>query len=300
MLLLFGPRWIAALPLITLIPLIVLVNWRLLFPLLAGVAVVFGPFMGLCLHLKKTYPQAGPVIRVLTCNIANGSYNAPKLATLIRDSRADIVALQECPHDLNLEIPASWHKIKSHEFCVLSRFPLVSGQLVRVLDPLTHWHMSCMLQCVVKTPSGDLAFCSIHLPTARKGLNAMFDETTLLRPIRERRLLKETEYRRRASREVTRFIASLNLPFVIAGDFNMPVESSIYRDSWRRYTNAFSCVGLGYGWTAWRGVAWLKYGIRIDHVLIGEDSKALLCKVGPDVGSDHLPVIADVAVVRGH
>ena len=34
--------------------------------------------------------------------------------------------------------------------------------------------------------------------------------------------------------------------------------------------------------------------VRIDHVLTGAGLVPRVCEVGPDVGSDHLPVIADV------
>ena len=41
----------------------------------------------------------------------------------------------------------------------------------------------------------------------------------------------------------------------------------------------------------------LPIGIRIDHLLTGPGLVPKVCEVGPDIGSDHLPVIADLAVV---
>lgn len=296
-LVLFGPRWITALPLVILVPLAVLKNRRLLLPLLAGALVVFGPFMGIRFPTAagEVHPASGPVVRVLTCNIEKGSFNASKLSTLIRDTQPDIVALQECPNHLKLKLPAGWQTMEEGELAVLSRFPLMPGRLVKVSDQPSKWSMTSMLQCVVKAPGGDFAFCSVHLPTPRFGLQALLDKKTFLKPARRELLLREREYRRLASKEVHRAVASLPLPVILAGDFNMPVESTIYRDSWKVYTNVFSQAGYGYGWTAWRGVRWLEYGVRIDHVLVGHGMKVLLCETGPDVGSDHLPLLTDIA-----
>src|SRR5207302_11334883 len=80
-------------------------------------------------------------------------------------------------------------------------------------------------------------------------------------------------------------------PLLIAGDFNLPTDSAIYRRHWSQYANAFSAVGLGFGHTKFTRWA----GFRIDRVLAGPGWKFRSCQVGPDVGSDHRPVIAHVS-----
>jgi endonuclease/exonuclease/phosphatase (EEP) superfamily protein YafD len=82
---------------------------------------------------------------------------------------------------------------------------------------------------------------------------------------------------------------------IIAGDFNLPVESTIYRRFWSGFTNAFEEVGNGLGWTKREGLL----HIRIDHVLMR--SKSLVPRravVGRDWYSDHLPVIVDIERVK--
>ena len=113
-------------------------------------------------------------------------------------------------------------------------------------------------------------------------------------------LIKETENRQRVSQEVQRVIASQSLPLIIAGDFNMPVESTIYRRLWSVYANAFSKTGNGYGWSERASVRGIPIAVRIDHVLTGKGLTPLLCEVGPDIGSDHLPLIADIAITAPH
>jgi len=111
---------------------------------------------------------------------------------------------------------------------------------------------------------------------------------------RKKLLIDETEYRRQKSREIAAIVAALPSPKVVAGDFNMPAESTIYRKYWSGYQNVFSMRGTGYGWTERASVRGIPVWFRIDHILVNEDLKPLICRIGPDVGSDHLPVISDI------
>jgi endonuclease/exonuclease/phosphatase (EEP) superfamily protein YafD len=74
------------------------------------------------------------------------------------------------------------------------------------------------------------------------------------------------------------------------GDFNLPVESAIYRANWAGFTNAFSQQGLGFGYT--KHTRW--HGIRIDHVLARSGWDIERAWVGPSAGGDHLPVIVEL------
>lgn len=47
---------------------------------------------------------------------------------------------------------------------------------------------------------------------------------------------------------------------------------------------------------AWLPIEFLRIGI--DHVLTGPNIFRQQCRTGPDVGSDHLPVIADLVVLN--
>jgi endonuclease/exonuclease/phosphatase (EEP) superfamily protein YafD len=108
----------------------------------------------------------------------------------------------------------------------------------------------------------------------------------------------------------------------IAGDFNMPTDSRILRHFWDpHYTNAFSTVGLGLGHTKHTPVGPLTYGLRIDHIFVNHKNSSqnhkknlprpennnagnapnfpskntpIRSQVAPTVGSDHLPLWADL------
>ncbi|MGI8547233.1 MAG: endonuclease/exonuclease/phosphatase family protein, partial [Gemmatimonadaceae bacterium] len=55
---------------------------------------------------------------------------------------------------------------------------------------------------------------------------------------------------------------------------------------------AFSHTGFGLGMTKYNG--WIR--VRIDHVLSGNAWHADRTTVGPDLGSDHRPVIVDLTL----
>jgi len=70
----------------------------------------------------------------------------------------------------------------------------------------------------------------------------------------------------------------------------MPVESAIYRSYWSDCANSYSEVGHGFGFT--RVLKW--FSVRIDHVLACGGWRPVKAIVGPDLGSDHLPLIVDL------
>ncbi len=294
--LLFGPRWFVAIPLVILLP---LAAWRsriMIIPLSLGALIIFGPFMGFSLGLGKTNNPGSPMLRVLTCNTASGAIHADELSMLIEDTHADIVALQECPRDVKskLNLPDDWNGIQEGQLAVFSRYPLQQGREYQTQHPPHTWPRTSLLEVIMETPAGTIALASVHLPSPRYGLQTLLDRKTGLRLSRKGLLIKETEGRRQTALEVQSIIAAQSLPVIVAGDFNMPADSSIYREVWKGYTNAFSAAGFGYGWTERTSVRGIPLRIRIDHIVTGSGFGIQNCKVGPYVGSDHRPLIAEI------
>ncbi|WP_310569694.1 endonuclease/exonuclease/phosphatase family protein [Gemmatimonas sp.] len=154
---------------------------------------------------------------------------------------------------------------------------------------------------------------NLHLETARKGLESLLGNEGLIpdnatgvpSPEEEQRASGNGEDRVALNariRESEAERASVwsarkmdEIPIVVAGDFNMPVESSIYQRYWSGLTNAFDRKGLGFGFSKHEGTL---LRLRIDHVLSAPKwFKVRGAWVGADVGSDHRPMIADLATV---
>lgn len=294
--LLFSPRWFFAVPVSVLLLLVLLRRrWLLSAPLIAALLVVVFPFMGYNWpHGSGGATGGGKPLRVVTCNTHMGDFDQLKLSQLIRDTAADIVVLQEFSPKVVLAAPPGWGMIAEKGFAVLSRYSMEGLQIVSMPPPGETWQKPQMLQTVVKTPVGPVAVCSVHLPTPRFGLQELFDRKTLIRPSRKGGVIRNTRYRLEAARMVQQAVNKLAMPVIVAGDFNTPTESRLFQEVWGGYKNAFSETGSGYGYTQRVRFSGLRYSSRIDHILTSNELKPLTSAVGPDVGSDHLPLIADI------
>ena len=93
---------------------------------------------------------------------------------------------------------------------------------------------------------GNIAFNGIHLPTARFGILNMLDRKMGINPFKTDVLTREGKNRWHVAKQAREAVNNQNLPTIIAGDFNMPVESPLYRVSWDDLNNAFDSAGRGY------------------------------------------------------
>ncbi|MCE1227779.1 MAG: endonuclease/exonuclease/phosphatase family protein [Geobacteraceae bacterium] len=288
-LILFGPRWMLFLPLLVLMPLAAWCQRLALIPLIAASVVVAGPLMGFVVSMPSgNTEQRG--LRIITCNTETG--NAKKrLERLVEESSADIVALQECPRDLPIALPKGWSVIQKGELAVLSRFPMMLHNQVMSLHPPHIWPRYSAIFVVVDTPGGKIGFCTVHLPSPRYGLEHMLDRKIGINFAKTDLVKSEQALRSSVAWDVKRMIEAVPLPVVVAGDFNMPVESRIYRENFGGFTDTFSKVGFGFGHTEFISKHGLSLSARIDHILTSREFRPISCVVGPDVGSDHRPLI---------
>ena len=91
-------------------------------------------------------------------------------------------------------------------------------------------------------------------------------------------------------------------PYIITGDFNMSDQTSIYGSLASQMGDSFREVGFGFGgtWPAFQLVGLsprLPPLIRIDYVWHSQAFHAENARVGPYLGSDHLPVEAALSFV---
>src|SRR4029079_7248164 len=112
----------------------------------------------------------------------------------------------------------------------------------------------------IDTPLGRLNLLNVQLETIRDGLESILvDKFRGIPAFNANRA--EAGYEALLAREWSRRGVG---DLIVAGDFNMPVESAIYREHWGDLRNAFSVCGQGFGHT--KLTSW--FGIRIDHVLM--------------------------------
>ena len=287
----FGPRWPAALPLLPLALIVVVATAgrvaRRLIGLVAvtGLVLVFG-FMDYRLGLGRA--AATPVLRIMTHNLGGSRVTGDALDRFMTAERIDIAALQECPFYNNDMAHLDWHFHYGGNLCLVSRYPFT---LPDVRDPDNLWRNGGYDpdRYEIKTPLGRLQLLNVHLETIRGGLEALAGQRWRGLP-QFARNREESARESRAARERTRHGPDR---IVIAGDFNLPVESAIYRANWGDLLNAFSNCGRGFGHTKFTSL----YGIRIDHVLTSDHWGCADARVlSSPYGGDHSPLVVDLVI----
>lgn len=289
--LLFGPRWVLLLPAVVLVPWALLRDRALLPALLVTLLVGAGPLVGLRTGLRSLLPAgSGPTLTVASLN-AQGGDELPPLSALLAEWDADVVLFQECGGPLRDQVlamegahsPVDVHAASG--LCMVTRLELhEASQMGR--DAFRFAGGAGLVWSYRLGWNDDtITVTNLHLETQREGLELVSQGQVAeaIAPLRQKSILRSIELR--AAR---RWVDSLAGPHVVAGDFNTPAESRIYRAAWSDWTNAFNSRGRGLGGTRPNG--WIR--ARIDHVLLDSTWRVVDVRVAPDVGSDHLPVVA--------
>ena len=282
------PLGLVALPSGLLLPAAVAVRRRALRTLVPALLIALGPVMGFALPLGRldADPPASAVrLRLLTCNMHYAKVDPSALDRLVAEESPDVVVLQEW-RDSNGSAILQNREYRVHrepgQF-LASRFPITKAE--RLGSDTTGVASSTALYELI-TPQGAIAILSVHMASPRKGLAELagrgrggLDE-----------IASNSELRWTQSRWLAERASQIRGPLVVAGDFNTPPQSAIFRRIWDGYTDAFGSAGLGWGYT----FNTRPTSVRIDHILLRDGGKASRCWVGPDVGSPHRPVLADV------
>ena len=286
-LLLFGPRWGLAAPSAFLALLALGLRRRLLLPLAGAAAIVFGPIMGLCVPNPLRSSSPAPRVRVLTQNLGQIKLASVAVQGLMADVKPDIAAFQECVSPEDGASPLAGYTLHvDRDLCLLTRFTIRKVDARNREDVWKKNGSGAMALYEIESPAGVFYFLNVHLETVRDGLGALAGKR--LAGVPE---LEENIALRRWESEIAReWSGRASGRLLVAGDFNMPVESGIYRDFWSPFTNAFSKAGFGYGFTK----RTRRLAARIDHILAGEGWVVERAWVAPVIGSDHQGTIADL------
>lgn len=261
---------------------------------LISTTVVAVPIMGLSLPVSHwmagTVDSSGQTLKVLSCNVQDFRPDFASVLAEISRFNPDVVVFQDARSQTKLlsQYFEGWHVIRDTEYFLASRYP---AKLVGV-GHFDAFDRDAVMQCELELPTTKVMFFNVHQMTPRHGLRSL----DLSSPITQRgseRLSRYLELRSEEAAEIRDFVeGSRNgLPTLIAGDFNMPSESSLYHRHWFGYQNAFGMAGSGYGYSfpctrqyCWpAGVPWM----RLDHILVDEAWHVRSCFVGSANGSDH-------------
>ena len=320
----YGPRWLSLWPLALLAPAALVFARGALLPLVMAAWIGLVPVMGARVSFPTLLsgdlppkPAEGS-FRVITFNTQGGRGLTLDLPVMLNELAPDVVLLQECGEQLwrKLQAQKDWYSASYASLCTASRWPMEYIEEMprdEILNMPGNDGTALVMRAFIDSPNGALIAINLHLETARRGLEGMLSPEGLipndpfelsapgpdaLQPsaaenaarfaanvaVREKESALASDWAANTARQV---------PVVVGGDFNLPVESTIFRSHWSAFVDAFESKGNGLGWTKREG-RWLR--IRIDHLLTAKNGpKPVRVYIGPDFRSDHRPVIADYA-----
>lgn len=287
---LFGPRWLCILPLALLVPLAAVWQRRFWWVLLIALVIALVPICGFRLNIPQS--NAPYTLRIVTCNVDQQRYSAGALAELVKSLDPDIVALQECKRTPPPHVwPADWHVVRVDELLVASPHPVTKADFTtRPSIP----NKPAVALFRVELPEGELQLFNLHLVTPRPGLEAVLDSRKGIDLAGLPELHRILQVRDEESQSIGQWVQTHQGPKIVVGDFNMPVDSVLFRRDWGFLANAFSTTGFGFGFTKLTDTHGWVYGARIDHLLFSPPWRCLRAWVGPDIGSDHRPLVVDL------
>ncbi len=310
-LLLFGPRWLTLLPIVALVPLAVVLRARLLLPLTAASLIVAFAATGLCVP----WPWQGGTadrettqfVSLATCNVQNQNQQWARVRALLATDAPDVLALQQAGSGMLIAIPKQMHRFMQGQLVIASRYSLRETSFcasadqttdVRAVDDRGDAPRVIAVYALVDTPTGSLGVCNVRFSSLKRPLHDYFEQLQAGDTSGNDALRAVIEQQDRESQTVTNWIAQLPQVDVIVGGFNMPVEATPYQRHWNKYENAFSHVGLGWGFTQTASTYRVSYGLRTDHILLGDDWKPLSCHVGSPIGTNHRTLRAQIQLRR--
>ncbi len=234
------------------------------------------------------------VLRVMTYNIhraegLDGKVDLERIANIIRQSNADIVALQEVDKNtqrtggidmpaeladltgMNVVFGANLDNYQGGQYgtAILSRFPIESHENHR-LKQVRKGEQRGVLMAVLKVTQGQLLFTCTHLDHTQDQAERLFSETQF------------TDI----------FAGHASLPTVFCGDFNDTPDSELHRRLSEKWIDAWGLAGKGNGYTMSSG----KPTRRIDYIWLSDKKnfKVRWLDVPQTEASDHLPLVAEI------
>ncbi len=249
--------------------------------MLAGVCAfanlyLFQPFQGQSTVRASVALSREHRLRALLVNVNNGNQAYTKLYRLVSSTSPDIVVL--------LEVDEAWMQALQP---LLKHYPYTESWVnkfgVALLSriPLQHAAVKVI---------GNTGLPSVIARFSIDGQRLTLIGTHPFSPITWRR----ARDRNKQLRELAKFVSDQEDSIILLGDLNVTPWSPFFKDFLRSTGLRDSREGFGLQptWPTWFPPAW----IPIDHALVSSSVVVHDRRVGPNVGSDHYPVILDFAL----
>ncbi len=245
-----------------------------------GCSLTLGP--GLLAWNIPTQSRSGEEdaadIRVMTLNVHYDSRRLTAALKLAQECQLDLIFLQENKGEGELmgdwlaKELGGWHQVHVGETAILSRWPM-SHPKAREL-PVENWR--------------SILSVTVNAPIPFRAVNCHWTIDRFFEP--GDALVRGAQAQAANLRATLEECRGWDIPVVLGGDFNNTPRNGLTRALSSEMTNCFEAAGWGTGWTFPSRFPM----VRIDHLYTSPGCTPLRAWVGPPVGSDHRPLIAEV------
>jgi endonuclease/exonuclease/phosphatase family metal-dependent hydrolase len=253
--------------------------------------------LGIAITGCRSTAQSNSTIRVMTWNIHHGEgmdkrVDIERIAKLIRQEGADVVALQEVDkgvdrtqrRDLSAEIAALTHMsvVFSNNYAfqggeygnaILSRYPVLSTENLHY-QKVNETEQRGLLKAVLDVNGIHIAVFNTHLdhrrPDAARWSNVS---------------------------EIENAVSPCgSMPVIVCGDFNSPPEGRVYERLSKTFDDCWEIAGNGEGFT----IPSEHPNRRIDYIWIRKNRgvRAIKAAVPESLASDHRPLVVAIKLAK--
>jgi endonuclease/exonuclease/phosphatase (EEP) superfamily protein YafD len=222
----------------------------------------------------------GPIIRVALANVETANQRYELVEAFVRRIKPDVLILEEVDdgwmkqlEKLREELPhcCAMPRCDNLGIALFSKLPFTNSS-IRELGPT-----------YINIPS-----VIAEIEVGQKKLMVM--GTHPLPPTSEH----YARLRNEQLDAIAGFIAKQRIPLIFAGDLNTTPWSHVFSAFVKKSGLRDSARGRGYKAT-WPAV-FGELGIPLDHCLVSDSLQIVNRQRGPNVGSDHLPLIIDIQI----
>ena len=254
-------------------------RWRLTATAVA-VIVFYCDWVLLPLVPRSPPATVGRPLRVASANLLVVNETPAALAAELERFDADIYFLQELSNDWDQELErlGFWRRYPFNQrYTGDDAFGSAIASRLPVRDIRVFWSADELPQMrgVLRLGDRDVDLIAVHLLPPRT------HEYTRYYHVGTEALL-----------DIVRRLGGRS--FIVAGDFNSTPDSDFATRMRDLADDAWEAGGRGFGFT-WPNGMFPVPPIRLDHVFVSRDFGVLAARVGDGAGSDHRPVVADVA-----
>jgi endonuclease/exonuclease/phosphatase (EEP) superfamily protein YafD len=295
------------LPLVCLVPLglITRAKWGLVatVPIAIIGLIWFGPYF----ISKSVGPVEGKTIKVVTFNWYRSNFQLEQVANWLSDQDADLVVLQEVPayyggllsHRFRDVYPYTGVQIRSGMWgnFFLSRYAVLNTEfLTPADDPVPN------TQQRFEVDVDGVRLAVYNIDVALSAGEARFELPLVDGYIADYATGYDDTLRNAHIQRILDRVSHETLPYILAGDFNLSEQAVFYGVLAGTMHDTFREVGAGMGAT-WpvahvNGLPpFIPTLLRVDYIWHSAGLRALVAETGPTLGSDHLPVYAELEIV---